>query len=117
MHPHTSPTERSSNRGTAPTVAEVRAALECGRASCDCMRRTGPTHCPAHTDRDPSLSVSNGRNGRPVVRCHAGCPQDVVIAALRERGIFPPVADENLKTNGAGLTLEALAEMKKLSAE
>jgi hypothetical protein len=48
-------------------------------------RRTG-THvvarCPAHDDREPSLSVSPGRDQAVVVHCHAGCAPDDVIAAL-----------------------------------
>lgn len=44
--------------------------------------------CPAHDDRNPSLSLSNGDNG-PLWFCHAGCSQDAVSAALREKGLFP----------------------------
>lgn len=38
--------------------------------------------CPAHEDRHPSLSVAEGDDGRALVRCHAGCPADAVVAAL-----------------------------------
>jgi putative DNA primase/helicase len=44
--------------------------------------------CPAHADREPSLSVADGANGNVVVYCHAGCDQDRVIAALKSRGIW-----------------------------
>ena len=44
--------------------------------------------CPAHDDRNPSLSLTE-RNGRLLVHCFAGCPQDVVIEALRDRGLWP----------------------------
>jgi Protein of unknown function (DUF3987) len=56
----------------------------------DKARRSGKgwsTICPAHEDRNPSLSVGDGDNGGIVVRCHAGCPQDDVIAALEAKGI------------------------------
>jgi putative DNA primase/helicase len=45
------------------------------------------TLCPAHEDKDPSLSIGNGDNGKIVVHCHKGCSQDQVIAALRATGI------------------------------
>lgn len=38
--------------------------------------------CPAHEDRKPSLSVSEGEDGRALAHCHAGCETDVVCAAL-----------------------------------
>ena len=45
------------------------------------------TCCAAHDDKDPSLSVADGDNGDVVVHCHAGCPQEAVIAALNRVGI------------------------------
>jgi DNA-binding transcriptional ArsR family regulator len=45
-------------------------------------------HCPAHDDRNPSLSVTE-RDGRTLVHCHAGCPSERVIDALRQRGLWP----------------------------
>ena len=44
--------------------------------------------CPAHDDRNPSLSLSTGRDGKVLVRCHAGCDQAQVIDALRARGLW-----------------------------
>ena len=38
--------------------------------------------CPAHDDRKNSLSVSEGNNGRVLLRCHAGCDVDRITAAL-----------------------------------
>lgn len=37
--------------------------------------------CPAHDDREPSLSVAQGERGA-LLKCHAGCPQDAVVSAL-----------------------------------
>jgi hypothetical protein len=54
-------------------------------------RRAGNTwmaRCPAHDDREPSLAMTDGPNGKMLVRCHAGCDQQVVIAALRARGVW-----------------------------
>lgn len=44
--------------------------------------------CPAHDDREPSLSISTGDEDKVLVRCHAGCDQTRVIAALRSRGLW-----------------------------
>ena len=40
--------------------------------------------CPAHDDRTPSLSIRDADDGKVLVRCHAGCDQERVIAALRD---------------------------------
>lgn len=50
--------------------------------------RRGMCRCPAHDDRDPSMSVTETRDGRPLVHCHAGCTQSDLIAALRARGLW-----------------------------
>jgi putative DNA primase/helicase len=44
--------------------------------------------CPAHNDRNPSLSIRDVNDGKVLVRCHAGCDQELVIAALRARGLW-----------------------------
>ena len=44
--------------------------------------------CPAHDDRTPSLSLTDTKDGKLLVRCHAGCDQKDVIAALRGRGLW-----------------------------
>jgi putative DNA primase/helicase len=44
--------------------------------------------CPAHEDRTPSLSIRDADDGKVLVRCHAGCDQEQVIAALRSRGLW-----------------------------
>jgi putative DNA primase/helicase len=44
--------------------------------------------CPAHDDREPSLSIRDGDDGKVLVRCHAGCKQGQLIAALRSRGLW-----------------------------
>jgi hypothetical protein len=45
--------------------------------------------CPAHDDRAPSLAIADAKDGKVLVRCHAGCDQRDVIAALRARGAWP----------------------------
>jgi putative DNA primase/helicase len=43
--------------------------------------------CPAHDDHDPSLSVID-RDGKVLVKCRTGCPQDAVIDALKRKGLW-----------------------------
>ena len=71
-------------------AGNLRAALRCGRPRCPCQKPgpEGMTHCPAHADDAPSLSVSV-RDGRVLIRCHAGCPQDTVVEVLRRRELWP----------------------------
>lgn len=38
--------------------------------------------CPAHVDQVPSLSISEGRDGRALVHCFAGCDTAAVLAAI-----------------------------------
>src|ERR1039457_2174024 len=43
--------------------------------------RQRKAQCPAHDDSDPSLSITDGE-ARVLVKCHAGCDTDDVLAAL-----------------------------------
>ncbi|MBA3006049.1 MAG: hypothetical protein FP810_05560 [Desulfocapsa sp.] len=45
--------------------------------------------CPAHDDKTPSLSIDDGLNGKLLVRCMAGCPQDAVIQELKKNDVWP----------------------------
>ena len=44
--------------------------------------------CPAHDDKNPSLSIQDAPSGKVLVHCHAGCSQDEVISALRDLGLW-----------------------------
>ena len=49
------------------------------------VRRTGggwTAICPAHDDREPSLSINEGDDGRILLYCHAGCPTESVLTTL-----------------------------------
>lgn len=50
--------------------------------------------CPAHEDQHPSLSVSEGDDGRVLVFCHAGCAFEDVLAALGLTGSDAFVREE-----------------------
>jgi hypothetical protein len=39
-------------------------------------------HCPAHDDRDPSLSITEADDGRVLINCFSGCTFDEVVAAM-----------------------------------
>jgi putative DNA primase/helicase len=61
-------------------------------------RRAGGTwmaRCPAHEDRTPSLAITDAIDGGVLVRCHAGCDQRDIIAALRARGLWEPARRHN----------------------
>ena len=47
--------------------------------------------CPAHLDKEPSLSISEGSDGRVLIHCWAGCETRDVVAAigLEMRDLFP----------------------------
>jgi hypothetical protein len=81
------------------TARDLAAALGARRNGSGWMAR-----CPAHDDRNPSLSIGEADDGKVLVRCHAGCSQEQVIAALRSRGLWgggghsyrpPPYRDDN----------------------
>ncbi len=52
--------------------------------------------CPAHDDKQSSLSITIGREGRAVMKCHAGCTFATIVAAagltLADMFVGPPPA-------------------------
>jgi hypothetical protein len=38
--------------------------------------------CPAHDDTEPSLSISEGDDGRALLKCFAGCALPEIVSAL-----------------------------------
>lgn len=65
--------------------------------------------CPAHDDHNPSLSISQGNDGRALVKCHAGCEIGDVLHALdlTKADLFP-VSDAG-KTTPVGRKSEIVA--------
>ena len=64
----------------------------------DGIRRSGTgwmARCPAHEDRQASLSVTAGDDGRALVYCHAGCSVEAVTGAagIATADLFEPRAD------------------------
>ena len=94
--------------------------------------------CPAHDDKDPSLSINEADDQRVLIHRHAGCSVEQILSKLRlqMRDLFPQ--DNNGKLHGQwkekiiplettatlqpsnkhdGCTLRQYAEAKKLPAE
>ena len=40
------------------------------------------SRCPAHEDRENSLSIDEGKDGRTLVKCFAGCPTTAIIESV-----------------------------------
>jgi hypothetical protein len=70
------------------TAADVAAVLDKARRSGDGWTAC----CPAHDDRNPSLSITDSGD-KVLVHCHAGCDQKDVLAAIEAKG---------MRLNGAG---------------
>jgi hypothetical protein len=65
---------------TAETIAKALGGRKAGSG--------WTARCPAHDDHTPSLSIRDAEENKVLVRCHAGCDQERVIAALRGRGLW-----------------------------
>jgi len=52
--------------------------------------------CPAHEDRNPSLTVRVTNDGKILMNCHRGCTFDAIVRALGmdKSDFFPPKSDE-----------------------
>ena len=59
-------------------VDRVTSALEAH----GCRGKGSAWQCPAHEDRTASLSISEGRDGRALLKCHAGCELASILDAL-----------------------------------
>lgn len=45
--------------------------------------------CPAHDDSNPSLSINISDDGKTLIHCFAGCPQEAVISELKDLKLWP----------------------------
>lgn len=64
----------------------------------EAVRRNGTgwlARCPAHEDREPSLSIHEGDDGRILVKCFKGCEASAIVAELKleMRDLFPEERD------------------------
>lgn len=69
--------------------------------------------CPAHADRLPSLSISEGTDGRILLRCFAGCTAEEIVSAmgLSLRNLFP---DERPNRDALRVAKDRREEAKKV---
>src|SRR5258708_37081263 len=102
---------------SSPALDKVLAHLKGVRTSL----RGWTACCPAHADREPSLSIGLGEQGQVLLKCFAGCPIERITEAmgLTVIDLFPGGATttERASSNGvrhATLTLLDLALEKQL---
>ncbi len=65
------------------TAADIAQSLQGRKSGSGWIAR-----CPAHEDHRPSLSLKDA-DGKVLVHCHTGCPQQAVVAALKAQGLWP----------------------------
>jgi hypothetical protein len=82
------PDEFSDPRRPFEKIIDALDARDC-RPRGSGQKRTA--HCPAHDDRNASLVVTEGDDGRVLVHCHTGCTFDEVVHAcgLEAGAMFP----------------------------
>jgi putative DNA primase/helicase len=93
------PGDRASHEGSK-LDAFVDLLREHGRAPLRSGSRV-MARCPSHPDTSPSLSATEGDDGRVLVHCHAGCSIDEICRALgiRSRDLFAGNGHRALKTS------------------
>jgi len=77
--------DRRPSSQAYPSASELASALKGRRVS----EGRYMAACPCHNDSTPSLSIIDGRNGRPVVFCFGGCSWKAVLDALAAKGLWP----------------------------
>jgi putative DNA primase/helicase len=107
----------SSTQPSSPSLDNVLAHLKGVRSSL----RGWTACCPAHADREPSLSIGLGEQGQVLLKCFAGCSLERITEAmgLTLTDLFPDGGSpaERASSNGAHhtpLTLLDLALEKQL---
>jgi len=77
-------------RSILPSADALLRALVCSRLQCPCHKSVsqghGLTHCPAHDDEHPSLSITQGRVA-VLWKCWAGCDRAAVTQAIKDLGL------------------------------
>jgi hypothetical protein len=73
----------TKNDSKCKSADEMAEALDAKRSGSGWIAR-----CVSHDDQNPSLSISEGSNSKVLIKCHAGCSQDLVISRLKELGLW-----------------------------
>jgi hypothetical protein len=72
-----------------------------------------PSHGAGRGDRNPSLSLADGDDGKPLVHCFAGCDPRDVLATLRSRGLLDDRrANGGAKPNGSKAAIQFTFEYR-----
>lgn len=73
--------------------------------------------CPAHDDHSPSLSVSQGDDGRALVMCHAGCSLHDVLHALglTVKNLFPAKEQTGSSISEQGFHIDRVYDYRDFS--
>ena len=73
--------------------------------------------CPAHDDRNPSLSIAEGDDGRTLLNCHAGCETGDIVKkiGLRLSDLFD--ASRNYRDGWTRKGQKLRAESKTIGKE
>lgn len=81
-----------------PIAAVLDALL---RAGCTPKRHgeACSARCPAHDDRDPSISIGIGTDARVLLHYHAGCPTEAIVGTLgmAMRDLMPTPMGETMR--------------------
>ncbi len=94
----------------APKLAVAGGTEDCGSAVERVLSRLNGVRkssggwratCPGHDDRSPSLSISEGHDGRVLLKCFAGCSVESVVAGmgLAMSDLFPAPARVAVRQN------------------
>ena len=73
------------DRVRAQSPTPISTAIEVLKSHGCAPRRTPrgwQSRCPAHSDATPSLTIAEGRGGRVLLHCWAGCSVRAVLTAL-----------------------------------
>lgn len=75
--------------------------------------------CPAHDDRKESLSITTGDDGRILLKCHAGCTPEAIVAAmnLTMNDLFPEEKHGRGRPSGTPVVYRYLREDQALAGE
>ena len=68
-------------------IDEILSSLQNVEKACEGYKAV----CPAHDDKEASLSISEGNDGRVLLHCHAGCETEVIVdfLGLKMSDLFP----------------------------
>lgn len=106
---------RAARVQTTDSVSEARQLVQlqaCGEPGCPCAKAErageGVTHCVAHPDEHPSMTVST-HGDKLLVHCFTGCEKGALFEAARERlsESRPQAASARRNGNGRGQTDKA----------